>query len=350
MLSDPTTTLNEDQIESLSYIRNGGTHLLELINQVLDLSAVETGNINLHTENIKIAELVDDCLGLIRVTADQRDIRMEAVSESANTIALADRQRLKEILLNLLSNAVKYNTVGGSITVRTVCPDDDLIRITVEDTGPGIPEENLDRLFVPFDRLGANASEVEGTGIGLTIAKRFVEHMGGAIGVSSVVGEGSRFWLDLPRAPAAGTVDAVDRSEEDLFSGPPSGVARDRVTTVLCIEDNVANMRLLKRIFATRPEFLMIEESTGEDGLKRAELERPDIILMDIGLPGMDGYETLKALQASPDCKDIPVIALSANAMSHDLDRGLAAGFFNYLTKPVVITDLVRCLKEAAAS
>ena len=347
LISDNDPPLSEDQIESLNFVKGGGVHLLDLINQVLDLSAVETGNITLNLEPIILETMIKDCVDLVLIMADTRDITIDIKNTDPTLAVIADNQRLKDVILNLLSNAVKYNHASGHITVEYAESSSGRAKISVIDTGPGIPAEKIDRLFVAFDRLDAETTETEGTGIGLTIVKRFVEHMDGAVGVSSTVGKGSRFWLELPLAGEGQLDKSGSVAGSDMIIGIPVEQMVNRSLVVLCIEDNIANMRLLQRIFSSRPKFNMIEAYSGEEGLEVALAELPDVILLDIGLPGMDGFETLAKLQSMPNCKDIPVIALSANAMKHDIEKGQEAGFFDYLTKPVVIDELVSAIDKA---
>jgi CheY-like chemotaxis protein len=347
LLLENDPPLSNDQIESLGFVKSGGVHLLDLINQVLDLSAVETGNITLNLESITLETVIKDCVDLMVITANKRDISIDINITDPALAIIADNQRIKEIILNLLSNAVKYNNAGGRITVECTENTEGRARLSVIDNGPGIPADKIDRLFVAFDRLDAESTEIEGTGIGLTIVKRFVEHMGGTVGVNSTVGEGSQFWLELPVASKNQLNDLLSTTEPDMIIDSSAVQEDSKPLVVLCIEDNVANMRLLQRVFASRPEFKMIEAVSGEQGLEVAALELPDIILLDIGLPGMDGFETLANLQSMPECQNTPVIALSANAMKHDVDKGQEAGFFDYLTKPVIIDELVFTINKA---
>ncbi|MBT3789572.1 MAG: response regulator [Alphaproteobacteria bacterium] len=349
LLTDNNPPLSDEQKESLSYVERGGAHLLELINEVLDLSAVESGNVILNLEAIDLDTMIQECIELVHITASTRDISISAVQTNPTLNVIGDRQRLKEILLNLLSNAIKYNMEDGNVAIDCATVANDRVRISITDTGPGIAKENLDRLFVAFDRLDAGATDVEGTGIGLTIVKRFVELMGGSIGVESVVGEGSKFWFELPDAEKEQLEAQGDSAAADLLIEEPIEQETDLTWKILCIEDNVANMRLLQRIFSFMTEYSLLEAMSGEEGVERAMSDKPDIILMDIGLPGMDGFETFAKLQSMAECCDIPVIALSANAMKHDLDKGREVGFFDYLTKPVNIEKLIATVEDAVS-
>ena len=306
--SDPESPLNPDQTESIDQIIHGGTHLLELINEVLDLSRIESGGADLSPEWVDLGELAAESLDLMAPLADHRRITLVNDVGDRGGRAWADYTRLKQVLLNLVSNAVKYNVDGGTVTISALPTAAGRARVAITDTGPGIAEDRLDELFAPFVRLGAEWSEVEGTGIGLTITKRLVELMDGEIGVQTGPGRGSTFWIDLPRTAPAEAADmemtSFKRSEESSDSAPIGGEH-----AVLYIEDNPANVRLMRKIIARRPECSLIDAPTGELGLEMAAAHRPDIIIIDINLPGIDGFEVFRRLQIADEGRDTPVIA-----------------------------------------
>ncbi len=348
--SDPDSPLTEDQSESVDQIIHGGRHLLELINEVLDLSRIENGVMELSTEKVDLGDLVSETLDLIRPLAANRSIALVNELAPDSGQVWSDYTRLKQVLLNLLSNAVKYNVLGGTVTVRTHPTTEGRARLAVIDTGPGIAARDLDGLFVPFERLGADLSDIEGTGIGLTITKRLVEMMDGEIGVQSQVGRGSTFWVDLPREAHEGTplyepVPFTGVLNDPGFVGVVTGAY-----TVLYVEDNPANVRLMRKIFALRPKWSLIEAGTGEWGLEMAAAYRPDAVIVDINLPGIDGFEVFQRLQIADEGRNTPVIALSAGAMPKDVKRGRDAGFFDYLTKPLDIPALLATLDLALAT
>jgi CheY-like chemotaxis protein/anti-sigma regulatory factor (Ser/Thr protein kinase) len=264
----------------------------------------------------------------------------------------ADRLRLKQILINLLSNAVKYNREGGSVHITCDFKPTGLMRLVVSDTGPGIPADKLGELFTPFNRLGLEAGSIEGSGIGLVISKRLVEMMGGEIGVDSRPGQGCTFWVELAEteplvAPAA--LSSTDSGADAAGGGAiPSG--KPHCHTLLYVEDNPANLRLMQQVLAPRTDIRLVSSGEPLVGLELARSEHPDLILLDINLPGMSGFEVLKELQAQADTCNIPVLAITANAMPADIERGLAAGFVAYLTKPLDLdklqTEINRLLAE----
>jgi CheY-like chemotaxis protein/anti-sigma regulatory factor (Ser/Thr protein kinase) len=253
--------------------------------------------------------------------------------QQVNAVLLADRTRLKQVLLNLLSNAIKYNRDAGAVVLDCQQLTPERMRISVQDTGMGLRPDQLDSLFQPFNRLGQEAGAEEGTGIGLVVTRRLVELMNGTIEVTSSPGVGSVFTITLgttaPLASQAGAFDAVEAAPAASGDGLPH--------LLLYVEDNPANLKLVEEIVRFRPDLRLLAAGDGPGGLALARAHRPDIVLMDLNLPGMSGLEVLAQLQREPATKDIPVIALTANAMSRDIERGMAAGFFRYLTKPIDI-------------
>ncbi|MDH4134052.1 MAG: ATP-binding protein, partial [Gammaproteobacteria bacterium] len=331
--------LNDEQLGFAREIESAGTHLLELINELLDLSRIETGKLATVIEKVSAPEAVRDALQITRGLMEQRNIRLLERCPVTDVQVLADPTRLKQILVNLLSNAVKYNREGGRITIGCERRNDERLRISVTDTGEGIPPEKLGSLFKPFERLGAEFGTVEGTGIGLALSKQLAELMAGTLGVDSAPGQGSTFWLELPCAASPEAVAAVPKAATGT-----APVAESR--TVLYVEDNPANLRVVEAMFRHQPHLQLLSATNGEYGLELARRYTPDAILLDIHLPGMDGYAVFEALKADPKTKDIPVIALSADAMPIDIERGLKAGFVHYLTKPIKIHDLLGSLQR----
>ncbi len=327
--------LDGDQRESQEQILKAGRHLLDLINEVLDISRIETGQLPMSPEPVGVRDALEDALALIGPLAVERGIEISVAEIPSERHALADRQRLKQILLNLLSNAVKYNRPDGSVRVGCEPVGDERLRIAIVDEGPGINAEQRARLFAPFDRLGAEISGVEGTGLGLAFSRALAEQMGGQLGVDSVAGEGSTFWLDLPIATAAAPPAA---SSEPVSAAPAGGVP---VGSVLCIEDNLSNLRLIERALASRANVHLLPAMLGRLGLDLASEHRPDLILLDLHLPDMPGDELLARLKADPATRDIPVVVLSADATPRQVERLLSQGARAYLTKPLDIPELL---------
>ncbi len=330
MAGDPA--LDEDHRDSTNEIFKAGRHLLELVNEVLDLAKIESGRLQLSMETVPLEDVVMECFALIEPLAIKRNLNIERPNMSHMAVR-ADRIRLKEALLNLISNAVKYNRDHGHIRLSIESRLEHRLRIVVSDSGHGIPEDKLDDIFLPFNRLNAEFSDIEGTGIGLTITRRLIETMGGTVGVHSVVDKGSSFWIELP----ASTVDEVTQPEQvskRLQARP--GLQ----CTVLYVEDNPANVKLMVRIFRSLPYIQLITANTPEIGLQLARANPPALVMLDINLPGMDGYELLGRIRAESWGKNLPAIAISANAMQCDIERGNSAGFEAYLTKPVDLNQL----------
>jgi CheY-like chemotaxis protein len=332
------------QKRNLEQILNGGWYLLELINEILDLSLIESGKVILSREPVSLVEVMLECRALVESQAQKRGIGMTFPRFGTPTFVKADRTRVKQVLINLLFNAIKYNKPEGTVTVECALKPPDAIRISVRDTGAGLAPEQLAQLFQPFSRLGREAGVEEGTGIGLVVTKRLVELMGGAIGVDSAVGVGSVFWfeLSLTSAPQLALQEAAGAAlvRPQVPAGTP-------LSTLLYVEDNPANLELVEQLIARRPDLRLLSAADGNLGVEFARAYQPEVILMDINLPGINGIEALKILRADPATAHIPIIALSANAVPHDIQRGLEAGFFNYLTKPIKVNQFMDALDVA---
>jgi len=336
----PTPT----QKESIDQILRAGWHLLTLINEILDLAKVESRQIPLSQEPVSLAEVLRECRGMMEPQAQKRGVEMTFPQFEKPTFVLADQTRVKQVLVNLLSNAIKYNVANGTVEVTCSQPTLERTRVSIRDTGTGLSPEHVGQLFQPFNRLGQEAGGEEGTGIGLVVAKRLVELMGGTVGVESVLGVGSVFWIELASVPEP----ALSNDPADVAPIAPLREPRgSRHRTLLYVEDNPANLRLVEQIIARHPSLRLLSAVNGDRGIEIARASRPDVILMDINLPGINGYEVLKLLRAEPSTAHIPVIAISANAMAPDLAKGLKAGFFHYLTKPIKVKEFMESLTEA---
>ena len=324
------------QREKLSHIMQGGNHLLGLINEVLDISRIESGKLDLTLESVPVADVCNDAAALIQPLATQRNVRVgRCVGSASGAILRADRQRLNQVMLNLLSNAVKYNRPGGTVSITCEPAHADRLRLAVSDSGVGIAAEDLRKLFMPFERLGAERSGVEGTGIGLALSKRLVEAMDGEIGVESTPGSGSTFYLELPAADSLPTTTEVAETEPLTIGGP----------TVLCIEDNPSNYTLVEQVLeATRPNIRLRGAMRGELGLDMARMHQPDLILLDLQLPDVHGDDLLQRLQADTQTCDIPVIMVTADATAGQSRRLLDLGAQAYLTKPLNIAAFLSAI------
>jgi PAS domain S-box-containing protein len=321
--------LPSEHAESVGQILHAGRHLLNLIEEVIDVARIEQGRLSLSIEPIPLGEVLGEALDLVRPLAASAGIPISADLSQFRGHAFADRQRLKQVFMNLLSNAIKYNREGGDINVTCGPVASGRIRVAVADTGEGIPEEQMDRLFLPFERLGAERTTIEGTGIGLSIAKRLTELMGGTIGAQSELGRGSTFWVELD--PAEPPESATEAAEAVPAAAPGS----DGERTVLYVEDNLPNLRLVERILARRPHAKLIAAMQGGLALELAREHRPALILLDVHLPDIDGDEVLRRLRADADTRDIPVVTVSAEATPKKIERFLSAGARAYLTKPL---------------
>ena len=346
LASDTETGLNETQAAAVQQILLSGEHLLTLINEVLDLVVIESGKVPLSMEDVEPGTVIEKSLVQSEAFADTNGVRLvDRTARKDLPPVQTDATRFQQVMLNLVSNAIKYNRDGGTVTVDAAKTDDGFLRISVADTGMGIPDARRDDLFIPFTRLVARSSEIEGTGIGLTITKDLIELMGGRVDFESTEGEGSTFWIDLPLATGPGmgarqaevAMNSLDDNAWDAALGE---------RTILYVEDDPASRRLLERIMSRVPALTAIAADTAELALELADAHRPDMILMDIDLPGMDGIEALARLRQNPRTRDIPVVALSASAMLADVERGRAAGFRKYLTKPLNIDETLKTIRE----
>ncbi|NWG86714.1 MAG: response regulator [Hydrogenophilaceae bacterium] len=337
--------LDPEHQENIREIARAGNHLLALISDVIDLAKIEAGRLDIPLSAVPVAKLIEECRSLVQPLARERGISLDfEVGDCASLAVLANFTRLRQIVLNLTSNAIKYNRANGSVQVRCQTPAPDRLRICVEDTGPGISMERQRELFEAFNRLGAEMGPVEGTGIGLVITKRLTEMMGGQIGVESTVGKGSTFWVEFALTQATPEPAARPAAQPRPGTAEPAG---RRAGTLLYVEDNAINMRLVEKALANHwPELKLLTADSGEAALALLEHERPDAILLDIGLPGLDGYQVLQRIRAIGALRDTPVIALTASAMADDLKRGELAGFSAYLTKPFHIDHLLRTLGD----
>jgi PAS domain S-box-containing protein len=334
------------QGESIIQILNAGWYLLELINEVLDLATIESGKLSMSLEPVLLNELLLECHSMVEPLAQRRNLRMIFPGNDALYCVHADRTRIKQVLINLLSNAIKYNTPGGSVAVGcSANTATGRVRITVTDTGAGLPPEKVAQLFQPFNRLGQETGGVEGTGIGLVVSKRLVELMTGAIGVESTVGTGSMFWVELPSTAPLTLPSPVELTP----SAESAERSLDGMRTVLYVEDNPANLKLVERLIGRRHDVRLLSAIDGIRGVELARKHLPDVILMDINLAGISGIDALKILRDDPATAHIPVVALSANAMPRDIQRGMDAGFFRYLTKPIKVTEFMDALNVALA-
>lgn len=334
LMSGKKDVLTDRQKKYVDQILKGGNHLLDLINEILDLAKIESGRLELSIEPIDMEPLLEECMSLVEPLGEKYGVIFKPPRIARNVCpAKADRVRTKQVLLNLLSNAAKYNRRGGTVIVE-VTQDQGHLVISVVDTGAGIPDEKVDQLFVPFSRLGQETGDIEGTGIGLALSQKLVRQMEGGIGVSSQVGEGSTFWFTLPTGPlGASNLRRLKGSE----AGTSAELADELSITMLYVEDNPANLALMEEIVDSMGGIRLVSATTAAQGLDLARASPPQIIIMDINLPGMDGFEALREIQTDSVLASIPVIALSANANPGVIARGRDAGFVEYLTKPIQI-------------
>lgn len=359
LMTDNDPPLSTVQNENVTEIAVAGRHLLSLINEVLDLSKIEAGQINLSIESVNIGDVVTESLQLIEPLAQKRgitisinnaskNVSLDELSNQYNSV-MADEIRLKQAIINLLSNAVKYNIEHGQIEISCCLEKNGMLRLSVTDTGIGLSKEQQAQLFTAFNRLGAEQTETEGAGIGLVITRQVVELMGGNIGVESEPGKGSCFWIEFPTDTANNKTSLG--TSKNKQQNENASIENNHSKTVLYIEDNPANLRLVTQLMGRLPNINMWSAHEPYLGLELAEQHTPDLILLDINLPGMNGYDVLAELRKRDSTKTIPVMAISANAMPKDIQRGKDAGFSDYITKPIDVTQLLAAVdKQLSAS
>mgnify|MGYP000175355609 CR=1 FL=1 len=344
MLASETPPPSMKQKRSIEQITQAGWYLLRLINEILDLAMIESGKVTISQETISLTDVLQDCQAMIEPQAQKRAIQMTFPNVDSCFYVHADQTRVKQVMINLLSNAIKYNRVGGAVVVQCAMSGKNRVRVSVQDTGTGLTPQQLKQLFQPFNRLGQETSAEEGTGIGLTVTKQLVECMGGAIGVTSTVCVGSVFWVEFVASSVSvlAASGIVERSSYEWGPEAPDGLSPKR--TLLYIEDNPANLALVAQLILRRSDLHLLTAIDGHLGIQLALTHLPDVILVDINLPGISGFEALEMLRENPATAHIPVMALSANAIPRDIQKGLAAGFFRYLTKPIKVNEFMEAL------
>jgi signal transduction histidine kinase/ActR/RegA family two-component response regulator len=333
--------LTPDQAENVSQITKGGAHLLDLINEILDISQIESGHMSMSPEAVLVSDVVESAVALLRPLAEERGVHLIGGDHGCGHFIFADRQRVKQILLNLIGNGIKYNRQGGSVSVTCFQPARGMLRIQVTDTGPGIAPDQFHLLFAPFERLGAEQTSVPGTGVGLALSRGLAEAMGGTLDVESTPGRGSTFWVEFP------IVDSPLKILEEAGHRPQQ--ADDGPLTVLHIEDNLANVELVERVLAQRPEVTVVAAMQGRMGVDLARRHHPVLVLLDLNLVDLPGIEVLQTLRDDPTTADIPVAIVSADAMPRQVQRLLSSGAVDYLTKPIDIHRLLALVDDAVA-
>jgi len=330
--------LSDNEKKNLQMISSAGNHLLELINEVLDISTVESGKMDLSIELVDLVFIVDNAISISRSLADKNNISIEyQIIPDGNIFAEVDPLRFKQIVFNLISNAIKYNEPNGSVVVSFEKLGDSKIRLGVKDTGHGIPDNKKDKIFKPFERFDMNSEHIEGTGIGLSISQKLIELMNGSIGFESVTGKGSFFYVDVPvsdKIPLPGQLEKQSGSVQ-------LSLKKNKIKKVLYIEDIDLNVELVRQILAKRPRVELISASNALDGIGLAQSENPDLILMDINIPLMNGLSAFKKLKMEKETENIPVIAVTADAMDIDIKKALDMGFKSYITKPLNVSTFL---------
>ena len=334
------------QKQNLDQILLAGRYLLELTNGIFNLALMESGRLPLLQEPVPLVEIMAECQSLVEPQARKRRIGLTFPQFEIPCFVKGDRIKVKQVLLNLIFNAIKYNRPGGAVAIGcTLSPNvPDSLRISVRDSGMGLAPEQLSQLFQPFNRLGQEAGDEEGVGLGLVVSKQLVELMGGTVGVDSTVGVGSVFWIEMVMAPAPPLIVTETERAVPIVTRVQGGAP---LRTVLYVEDNPANLELIKQLIARRPDLRLLCATDATRGIESARTYQPDVILMDINLQGMNGIDAMKILREDPATARIPIMALTANAMPHDIEKGMEAGFFNYITKPIEVKKFMVALDAA---
>jgi PAS domain S-box-containing protein len=332
-------SLTTDQHDSVDHIGKAGSHLLDLINEILDISRIDSGQLSLSPEPVSVTDMIRDAVAMVEPLAAGRAVRVTA-EDTHGLHVLVDRQRIKQVLLNLLSNAIKYNYPDGEVAVTWAKGTKGRLLVQVRDTGAGIPAEMMERLFKPFDRLGAEIGDVEGTGLGLALSKRLVDAMGGTLTADSTVGAGSTFTIDLPLAEPP-----VQRLEREMRQAAVQGEQDPGPQTkLLYIEDNLSNLHLVQRILEHRPSVALLPAMQGRLGLELAVQHQPGVVLLDLHLPDLSGEEVLRQLKGHPATASIPIIVMSADATPSRIARLKIAGAVDYVTKPIDVSRFLTIL------
>jgi len=341
--------LTPGQKKGVSHIMRSGRHLLDLINEILDISRIEAGRLSISLEPVQLNSIINDMMDIVRPQAIERNLTLNLISSFQTQLFVkSDRQRLKQILLNLINNAIKYNKEGGSVVIKTEkMPFDNTrnyspVRISITDTGQGISPKNLPRLFNPFERFGAEKSGTEGTGLGLAVVKKLIDAMGGTVGVESTPGYGSTFWIEMPHC-----VSQLERADKSGQFAEIASDVSDQAGTILYIEDNSSNIELVEQILSLQRQHIkLITNTYGSKAVTLAITHEPALILLDLNLPDMHGSEVLHLLQEEKKTREIPVVIISADAMQQQLNKLLKAGAKNYLTKPLNVSEFLRVIDE----
>jgi PAS domain S-box-containing protein len=342
---DRKQPLSDRQQERVEHVVRGGEHLLKLIDEVLDLSRIEAGAVTISAEPVAVRDVLDEVTNTLEPLAARATVQLAVAPMASVPVVTADRTRLAQILMNFGSNAIKYNRPGGHVTFR-ITRDDARVRVSVVDDGLGIPNDKRARIFEPFQRAGQETGSIEGTGIGLAITKRLAELMQGSVGFASEAGRGSTFWVEVPIDVMGGLVRPAPAIVTAADSPLSSATSRRKVVYV---EDNPSNIAFMRELMADLPGIELITAPSAELGLDVIRAHQPAVVIMDINLPGMSGFEAVKVLKGSPETAGIPVIALSAAALPRDTARSREAGFYRYLTKPVKIDELTEVLEQLLA-
>jgi len=338
--------IEEPGASYLKHIQESGEHLLSIINEVLDLSQIEAGKMNLSIEAVAVHGVLDECITMVSPLAEKYGIIVNSICDLPEESAvLADRVRLKQAFVNLCTNAIKYNRANGTVTCEIVKLDDNKIRFTVSDTGVGIPKEKQEGLFEPFNRLGREASSIEGTGIGLAVTKTVVESMNAEMDFTSDAGMGSRFWLDFPAAINRAASNPL-HTKTPIAAKALSATSQKDKTTILYIEDNPANTILMEQFLGANSGVHLVTAHTAEEGLRIVKNNEVDVILMDLNLPGMDGFEAYRLLSKDQQTSTIPVIAVSADVNSKTIQRAMNLGFERFISKPFNLNEARKTIKS----